>query len=144
MKLICKILDIAYEDSLLLPTRNGSPWEGNSMHGTSFKGVSASSVGRYKKKGDRQEIAEIERNLSDYLDRFGYSSDAGHSEFKNEKYGVKGLRLKFFFWLLLRYKFPQLLFYQRNLISYLVNLKRGFITKKQWLNDRNRIKRFIR
>ncbi|MEM8961274.1 MAG: sulfotransferase [Acidobacteriota bacterium] len=60
---IADFLGITWRDSMLIPTRGGSPWGGNSMHGKTFQGISNSSVGRWKDALDENERAEIERCL---------------------------------------------------------------------------------
>ena len=77
MRTVCSHLDVPFADSVLIPTRYGVPWSGNSMHERSFEGVSADSVGIHKDKLSASEIKVLNRRLRPYLERFSYSVDEG-------------------------------------------------------------------
>ncbi len=69
---ICSLLRIRFADSLLLPTRNGKPWQGNSLYGTKFHAISPRSVGRYKEQLRDEEIQYLEEALHKYMLEFDY------------------------------------------------------------------------
>jgi hypothetical protein len=70
---ICDFLGINWDDILLSPTRNGTLWTGNSMHGTQFTGISTSSLGRYKQHLDEGEIRQLEGLLDKTMRRYGWN-----------------------------------------------------------------------
>ena len=73
LKDICNFLDINFEKSLLLPTRNGIVWKGNSMFGDDEAKIHNSSLGRYKRKLLREDVAKIEGYLFIYLKKLNYN-----------------------------------------------------------------------
>ncbi|MEA3352070.1 MAG: sulfotransferase [Chloroflexota bacterium] len=70
---ICDFLEICWDDVLLRPTRNGSLWGGNSMHGTQFTGISTSSLGRYSQHLTKNEICFLEGLLGKTMRRYGWA-----------------------------------------------------------------------
>lgn len=77
VRAICSHLDVPVTDSMLMPTRYGVPWSGNSMHERSFEGVSSASVGIHKDKLSAPEIELLDRRLRRYLERFSYTVGQG-------------------------------------------------------------------
>lgn len=70
---ICDFLGINWDDILLRPTRNGTLWAGNSMHGTQFAGISTSSLGRYNQYLDEGEIRQLEGLLGKTMQGYGWN-----------------------------------------------------------------------
>ena len=69
---LCEKLGIEFTKSLLVPTKNNTPWGGNSMHGKQFNRISASQVGVHKDKVPAEDVRRIEAALSRWMDGFGY------------------------------------------------------------------------
>ncbi len=69
---ICRFLDIRWDDSLLIPTRNGVFWSGNSRDQIEFEGISDKPVGKFRKKLSDSEIEFLEAWLKEALDAFDY------------------------------------------------------------------------
>lgn len=67
-------LQIEDHSTLRIPSRAGRAWEGNSMFGDSFQGVSQKPVGRWKDELDPAVVNKLEVLL--------------HSEMKNENYVI--------------------------------------------------------
>ena len=65
-------LGIAWDDRLLVPTRAGVPWRGNSMHDRTFAGVGADSVGLHREGLDDAARRVIEGRLACAMRRHGY------------------------------------------------------------------------
>jgi hypothetical protein len=72
MTRIVEFLDIEWDDILLAPTRNGSPWSGNSVFNTEFTGISTSSLGRYREILSVDEIRFLESWLKPVIDSYGW------------------------------------------------------------------------
>jgi hypothetical protein len=68
-------LGIAWHASLLVPSRMGEPWEGNSSfeERAAQAGLSSASLDRYRTELADDEIAEIERLLGPRMVRRGYA-----------------------------------------------------------------------
>jgi len=64
MESFAKRMDISWDECLVNPTRMNRPWEGNSMHGYSFAGVSSEPIGVWKSELDPKHSAFIEAVLS--------------------------------------------------------------------------------
>jgi len=75
MSRVCDFLEIDWDDTLLLPTRNGFPWAGNSMYETEFTGISASSIGRYEKNLSDYEKAFLHTWLRSVFKKYGWIMD---------------------------------------------------------------------
>lgn len=75
MKKICGRLQIAFNDILLIPTRNGVIWDGNSMFGDNKGKIHTSATGRYKEHLNTDEIKLIEEYLYDSLIALNYKID---------------------------------------------------------------------
>jgi hypothetical protein len=69
---ICRFLDIQWNDSLLIPTRNGILWSGNSRDFIKFDRISDKPVGKFRRKLSADRIEFIEAWLKDAFDAFGY------------------------------------------------------------------------
>lgn len=76
LKEICSHLRVDFLPELLSPTRAGNAWDGNSMHGKSFAGISPSSIGVYRNVLSQLEIAQLERRLQAPMRRFRYDRTA--------------------------------------------------------------------
>ena len=69
---IREFLGIDNHRILYIPTRAGIPWQGNSMFDDKFSGISASTVGRWKKSLQQEEVAVIEWTNRDLMKRLRY------------------------------------------------------------------------
>lgn len=73
MRMVAKFLGISWHETLLVPSKNGVPWEGNSMHDKQgFKGVSAGSLRVFETKLDPGTREILERCLGFALGRMGW------------------------------------------------------------------------
>jgi hypothetical protein len=68
IKGIAEFLAIPFDETLLKPTKLGTDWPGNSVYGTRFKGISTSSVEKYKQVLYRSEIKAIDTFCTPYYD----------------------------------------------------------------------------
>jgi len=60
MKKIAFRLAISWEEGLLIPSRKGLKWDGNSMHGTKFEGISSDSLTKWQSGLSKEEIEILE------------------------------------------------------------------------------------
>lgn len=60
MESLSKRMDLSWDECLVNPTRMSRPWEGNSMHGYSFAGVSSEPIGVWKTELDPEDSRFIE------------------------------------------------------------------------------------
>jgi len=97
LRKICHILGIQYSETLLYPTKNGKPWNGNSMYNTSFTKISSRSVGRYKEQLDEKTIEYLEITLQDFMNNLGYTYDRSLPR-KPSAVFVRKLRREFLKW----------------------------------------------
>ncbi len=72
MNEICVKLQIAFNDTLLTPTRNGVVWDGNSMFGDNKGKIHVSATGRYKEHLSTDEIKLIEEYLYENIIALNY------------------------------------------------------------------------
>lgn len=75
MEKISNFLKIDFHESLLVPTRNGSDWSGNSMFGDNQRTVHSAPINRYKKKLSVDNICVIEKYLFHEMKNYGYTID---------------------------------------------------------------------
>jgi len=69
-------LGIEIDDTMLTPTRAGKIWQGNSMFGDRFNGISESSVGRFRENLAPEVIRRLEKLLYPELEHFNYVLDS--------------------------------------------------------------------
>jgi hypothetical protein len=90
MQAISKFLEIPFNDTLLMPTTNGAPWEGNSSQDKRFTGISKERIGHIDKQITKVEVEIINRLFDFILDDFGYQRMQKKGSFfafgKNEKF----------------------------------------------------------
>ncbi|MEE3329859.1 MAG: hypothetical protein VX246_03230 [Myxococcota bacterium] len=72
IKRLCAFLDIEDSASLRRPTVGSSAWDGNSIHGDHFAGVSSAPVGRHRSQLSVEEVRRIESELAPAFERFGW------------------------------------------------------------------------
>ena len=65
-------LGITDDKILRIPTNDGIPWEGNSLFGDKFQGISNKPVGRWKRELDDRNVNIIESICADYMEIEGY------------------------------------------------------------------------
>jgi len=89
MRTVSKFLEIPFNDTLLLPTTNGIPWEGNSSQDKKFTGISKERIGHIDKQITKVEVEIINRLFEFILNDYGYQHIQKKSSFfafgKNEK-----------------------------------------------------------
>jgi hypothetical protein len=73
LTMLCEILNIPFQDSLLYPTLLGMPWEGNSTSGERFAGVSSTRLTDWKKQISPLEISMINTRYRALLELFDYN-----------------------------------------------------------------------
>ncbi len=76
MRRIAGFLGVRFDDCLLVPTKLGQPWEGNSMHGDSFQGIDTRPIGRWKSRLGAEDLAFIEAFLGKAMVDLGYTPSA--------------------------------------------------------------------
>lgn len=69
---ILKFLDIHDDEILRIPTNDGIPWEGNSLYGDKFRGISAKPVGRWKQELSTRNVEIIETICAEFMEKLGY------------------------------------------------------------------------
>lgn len=70
---LCQFLGIQDHNSLRQPTRNGKPWQGNSMFSNRFDAISADAVGRWQGRICPAELAMLEAVDGKLMQQLGYS-----------------------------------------------------------------------
>ncbi len=75
-------IEIPFNSSLLIPTRLGNRWQGNSVFTKRFDYLSAEPIGRYKKMLSKSIQCFIEFRLSNELKEFNYEIKKDCSNFK--------------------------------------------------------------
>ncbi|MBM4134852.1 MAG: sulfotransferase [Nitrospira sp.] len=75
MEKLAKQIGLSWDDCLMSPTRMNRPWEGNSMHGYAFAGVSSEPVMVWRAELDPNESAFIDSVLgANILRELGWPS----------------------------------------------------------------------
>lgn len=69
---VTEFLSINWDDRLLIPTRNGTLWSGNSVFGLQFEGISTTSLGRYKELLSPGELKKLESWLQPVMKSYGW------------------------------------------------------------------------
>ncbi len=72
MRALLETLGLAWWEGVLVPTRNGVPWRGNSMWGERRTQVSRAPVGRWRTVGVPEEIRYVEARCSRWMAAAGY------------------------------------------------------------------------
>ena len=72
LRSLALFLGIEIEDTMLTPTRAGRVWQGNSMFGDRFHGISERSVGRFRKNLTSEAIHRLEKLLYPEIEQFNY------------------------------------------------------------------------
>lgn len=72
--IIAAFLNIEVSPSMLIPTKFGTRWDGNSMFDQKMNGISLNSIGRYKDYPNQQEIEEIEMELIPDISKMMYNN----------------------------------------------------------------------
>lgn len=78
MKKIATWLNIPWNESLLLPSRGGIPFKGNSHEKVEFDKVSSSNVGRWSERISKDEAAIFEFVLSEEMHDLDYKQLGSH------------------------------------------------------------------
>ena len=74
IKSICSFLDLAFEPTLLSPTKNGEVWSGNSTSDTKFNSVSTKNIDKWKSSVQPIDIYYVNRLFSSFLKSYSYDS----------------------------------------------------------------------
>jgi hypothetical protein len=69
---ICQFLEISFRDSLLTPTLGGKAFQGNSIYGDRFAGISQSSTDRWRHEITPSEVGQIQSLLGNRMRQYGY------------------------------------------------------------------------
>ena len=69
---LTSFLGIEDDDVLRIPTSDGNPWEGNSLFGDKFQGISSRPVGRWKGELDKRDVNIIESICAEYMSSKSY------------------------------------------------------------------------
>jgi hypothetical protein len=69
---LINFLDISDDEILRIPTSDGIPWEGNSLYGDKFHGISAKPVGRWKRELSTRKVEIIETICAELMENQGY------------------------------------------------------------------------
>ena len=73
MKDVCDYLEVQFDpDVVLIPTKIGDPWGGNSAAQIAFSQVSAEPASRWEKELSEDEIGWVEWHCRDLMPEFGY------------------------------------------------------------------------
>ena len=73
MRDVCDHLEITFDpEILLMPTKIGEPWGGNSAAQVAFSKISAEPASRWEKELSEDEIGWVERHCRDLMPEFGY------------------------------------------------------------------------
>ena len=73
MRDLCDYLEITFDpEILLMPTKIGAPWGGNSAVQIAFSKISAEPASRWENELSEDEIAWVERHCRDLMPEFGY------------------------------------------------------------------------
>jgi hypothetical protein len=71
MSRVARFAGVDFDDTLLTPTKNGTPWEGNSVRDLSGRGIFRNpAVAR--ERLEPQAVAVLEEALGDVMRRYGY------------------------------------------------------------------------
>lgn len=74
MQSICAVLELEYLPDLLIPTKSGQRYEGNSHDGKAFNSVSSENVNRWPERISELEAQIIEATCEKMMDYFEYQS----------------------------------------------------------------------
>jgi hypothetical protein len=73
MKDVCDYLEVQFDpEVVLMPTKIGEPWGGNSAAQIAFSKVTAEPVSRWEKELSEDEIGWVEWHCRDLMPQFGY------------------------------------------------------------------------
>ncbi len=72
MRAVARFLSIDFDESLLKPTRAGTPWSGNSMFGDNADTIHRTTTGRYRKHLPEGLTTRLEQYLYDEMKMWGY------------------------------------------------------------------------
>jgi hypothetical protein len=72
MRGVAKFLEIEFNDSLLVPTKAGKDWSGNSATKQSFKKVSTEPIDRWRGYLTEAEVGWVEYHCGELMDALGY------------------------------------------------------------------------
>ncbi len=75
MRAAAEHLGIAWNDSLLAPSRRGEDWAANSSFGRTVKGLTTDAVERWREELEPREVRVLERLLGARMERRGYAPD---------------------------------------------------------------------
>jgi len=80
MRGVCQYLELAYDETLLHPTQDNVPWNGNTTSNMKFEGISRLPLRAWEHQINHLEVELINRILPHILERFGYEKlGAGRS-----------------------------------------------------------------
>lgn len=69
---LCAFLGIQNDPSLLIPTRDGTAWEGNSMFAEKYRAISSSTIGRWKEHIAPADLYTLQAIAQPGMQALGY------------------------------------------------------------------------
>lgn len=72
MREVASFIDVPFHESMLLPTALGKMWQGNSVSGKSFNGVSSTPHSSWKNEINPLEVALVNILFEHVLETYGY------------------------------------------------------------------------
>ena len=93
VKNICDYLDIQFvPEVVLMPTKIGQPWGGNSAAQMAFSQVSAEPASRWENELSEDEIGWVEWHCRDLMPEFGYQPRLGARAWRHFTKPIRGER----------------------------------------------------
>ncbi|HYR22088.1 MAG TPA: sulfotransferase [Chthoniobacterales bacterium] len=95
MKNVCDYLEIGFDpDIVLVPTKIGQPWGGNSAAQIAFSNVSAEPASRWERELSEDEIGWVEWHCRDLMPEFGYESRLSARSLRHFAKPIRGERTR--------------------------------------------------
>ncbi|MEY2546149.1 MAG: hypothetical protein QOG48_1266 [Verrucomicrobiota bacterium] len=95
MRRVCDYLEINFDpDIVLIPTKVGQPWSGNSAASVSFSRINAEPVTRWERELTKEEIGWVEWHCADLMPAFGYAPRLGRRSLAQWAKPIRGERAK--------------------------------------------------
>jgi hypothetical protein len=93
MKKVCDYLEITFEpNTVLMPTRVGRLWQGNSAARVGFSQISTEPVTRWERELSEDEIGWIEWHCRDLMPEFGYEPRLSRRALRHWTKPIRGER----------------------------------------------------
>ena len=93
MEKVCAYLEIAFDpDTVLIPTKVGRFWGGNSAARINFSQISTEPVARWERELSEDEIGWVEWHCGDLMSQCGYQPRLGRRELRYFLRPIRGER----------------------------------------------------